>query len=78
MPNFTSMFTEVFKYSTIPWFTVNLKRDKPYEIGEKLIKDGAEWNVLPSQVASGPMILNFLNKALATDVEFKLTISQMI
>ena len=73
-----SIFTGPFKYTTIPWLTVLIRRDKPFSAGEPLVPASHHWNVLPSEVASGPRMLNFVNKVLATDVEFKLTLSQII
>lgn len=73
-----TVFTSKYKYTTIPWLSVQMRRDKPYSVGEPLVQPQHQWNVMPSEVATGPKLLNFVNKVLATDVEFKLTLSQLI
>ena len=64
-------------YGTVPWLSVSpapLIQKKEIKLGDGLFfEEFHEWNVLVDQKPTGKKMVEFVNNALKTDVQFKLT-----
>lgn len=74
------IFTEVHKYSTIPWLSVSVEdahsHHKAHNPEEKFFE--SEWNIGPADKMTAINQIDFINAALRTDVHLKLTLKQAI
>jgi len=73
----TDLFMNFHGYSTIPWLTV-IQENTHRQPGEPFVSPSHEWNILATDTFTGMKQLDFVNNALSTDVEFKLTMKQLI
>jgi len=64
-------------YTTVPWLSVSpapLIQQKHPKLGEgSFFEEFHEWNVLVDQKPTGKKMVEFVNNALKTDVQFKMT-----